>query len=207
MHLYFDLDGTLFETEPVVLAASRAFCEEFRRPYPGDPSVLSKVGRPLPEFLENLLGAPADEAATRRYNETECAEVLRNGRLFEGAKAALMALKTEGHTLFVLSNGVMEYIELVLSATGVRPLFAALYTAGNSPSKAHKLREVLPPNTPAAFVRDTVDDLKAARENNLPHIAALYGYGGEDAYDSFSYLARSPADIPAIVRRLCDPAS
>ena len=204
MHLYFDLDGTLFETKPVVVSAARVFLEQLGRPYPGDDAILSQVGRPMPQFMQGILNAPTVSGGEiALFDALERAEVRKSGRLFSGTEGVLQKLHEEGHTLFLLSNGQMEYIELVLQTTGIRSLFQDVYTAGASPSKAYKLREVLPVNTPALFVGDTIDDLQAARQNNIPHIAALFGYGGAAAYDSASHKAYSPQDILTIVRRLC----
>lgn len=203
MHLYFDLDGTLFETRPVITATVRDFLSQTGRPYPGDEAVLSFVGCPMDKFMRGITGAPSvPEEDVALFTAIEFENVRKNGRLFAGTESALRELKEAGHTLYVLSNGYIDYIELVLQSTGVRGLFSDIYTATYSPSKACRLREVLPPNAPAAFMGDTMDDLLAARENNLPHIAALYGYGGAAAYDDASYKARTPLDIPPIVRRL-----
>jgi len=204
MHLYFDLDGTLFETKPVITATVRAFLSQTGRPYPGDEAVLSFVGRPMDVFMRGITGASSvSEEEVELFCAIEFDLVRKTGRLFDGTESALRALKEDGHALYVLSNGYIDYIEVVLQSTGARGLFDAIYTATYSPSKAHRLREVLPLGASAAFIGDTVDDLLAARQNSLPHIAARYGYGGADAFDAASYLAASPRDIPAIVRRLC----
>lgn len=203
MKLYFDLDGTLFQTEITVLAAARAFFDELRLQYPGDEEILTHVGRPMKVFMRNIMGVSAvTDEDMRHFRSIEHAIVRQQGKLFDGVKTMLTSLKKDGHATYVCSNGGPEYIELVLSSTGIRECFDDIYTAREYPSKAEKVREVLRGDTNAVFIGDTGDDRLAARQNDIPFIAALYGYGGDAVKDENAYNAGAPEDICAIVKKL-----
>lgn len=203
MKLFFDLDGTLFQTELTVLAAARTFFDELKLPYPRVEEILSHVGRPMNVFLQNIMGGmTVSNEIRQRFRTIEQVMVRRQGKLFDCVPPVLTSLKEDNHSLYICSNGSLEYIELVLSSTGISTYFDGKYSAKEYPSKSDRLREVLQGDTDAVFIGDTADDRMAARQNNLPFIAALYGYGGDGVRDKNSYLAEEPEDIYAKIRQI-----
>lgn len=203
MKLFFDLDGTLYNTIITCIAAAKATFVEYGLPLPAEDVIMSGVGMPSSAFMRNLFGGDEPpEGFDRCFTELEYGLVSEVGELFDGVHEMLLALKDNGHSLNVCSNGGEKYIDLVLNRGGIKHLFDGIYTAKYHPSKAEKVAELLSNDTNAVFIGDTADDRVAARRNNLPFIAALYGFGGDGMVDNLAYKATKPSDILGIVNQL-----
>ena len=203
MHLYFDLDGTLYRTECAAVHAVQTLFAELDIPAPPDRQILSCIGKTTDCFLQSLLPLCIQPGAVRdRFRELDHQAVREHGRLFAGVTQLLEQLRAAGHRLSVCSNGSLQYIDLVLESTGIGVFFEHRYTAKNSPSKADFLKTVLTSDELSVFVGDTGDDVDAAKLNHLPSIAAAYGYGDPGWLRKATFMALSPPDILSAVHQM-----
>ena len=206
MQLLFDLDGTLFQTKPVLLRTAQLLFRALGTSAPDDGTILKSAGKSTPDFLRDLL--PSDAEFTRAlalYPKTLNTAIADCGELFPGTREMLSALHDEGHPLVICSKSSVEYIDLVLKRTGIAGLFAARYSSGEYPSKAALFCEIAAPRE-AVVIGDTFPDIAAALENRIASIAAMYGYGNPQKLLGATVTADSPTDIYACVRRLCEYA-
>ena len=209
--LIFDLDGTLFHTETVIVPAVReAFALHGLAP-PPDHEICSLIGRTSAEYEPWLHGLCSPDVADRIVStavERELELIPTAGALYPGVPAALTELREYTGAMAVCSNGSRRYVEAVLSAHGIDWFFDAIRC--RRPDDRHKpqmvgdLLEALGARGPArgVLVGDRNDDVEAARANGLRAVGCAYGYGGDGELEGADAIAASPAEMAKLVRRV-----
>ncbi len=186
--MIFDLDGTLFKTETLLLPAYEAAFEQMRREgtykgeTPPEERILGSLGLLLEHIWENVLPGSQPDVRKRadelllHYQLEGLAE--GKGELYSGVESTLQALRRNGVRLFVASNGLEPYVKGVIQAKGLAPLFEGLYSAGEykTRSKADLVRLLLDRHSvrTAWMVGDRSSDVEAGRANDLPVIGCDY---------------------------------
>jgi len=222
--ILFDLDGTLVDTAPDLLASLN--------------TVLRRVGhRPVvPRELRNMVGHGVKALFERAFNETGisvspeeladyCGEfvahyranIARASRPFPHVPETLKRLADEGATLGVCTNKPQELTELLLGQLDLARYFGAVYGSGkasrNKPDPRHVLELVDALNGTgerAVMVGDSMIDVAAARGAHIPVIVMSYGYspvaardlGADAVLDDFAVLPETIARVTkkALVR-------
>lgn len=121
-----DLDGTLVDSGPAIVATVRAACESVGVSWK-DMDLSSAVGPPLVTTFGRLLPdrrliPPALDAYRSIYVE----EVKRSAVPMPGALGALEAMFRDGVALGVATYKLCSVAEIVLQAAGMRPYFRAV---------------------------------------------------------------------------------
>jgi phosphoglycolate phosphatase len=185
--ILFDLDGTLIDSSPGILASfGRILAADGLRP--AVPLEASLIGPPLAATLRQVSGVD-DEARLARLVEAFKQDYDTAGHLatemFPGVAAGLAQLAAGGARLFIVTNKRMVPTRRILEALGLAQFFAGIHTRDETqpmaPSKAAITRRIIAhyaidPER-AFFVGDSDEDAAAARENGLHFIHATYGYG------------------------------
>jgi phosphoglycolate phosphatase len=186
--MLFDLDGTLFRTETLLLPAYHAAFDQLRAeglyegPTPPEELILGSLGMLLEHIWQRVL-PDAAPAARRRIDELLLERQLEGleqgqGRLYEGVAETLRELHGRGVRLFVASNGLEAYVKGVVRATGIAPYFEGLYSAGEyrTRSKADLVKLLLEKHgvKTAWMVGDRSSDVDAGRRNGLTVIGCDY---------------------------------
>lgn len=186
-HILFDLDGTLIDSAPAILASFRdAFAHCGRTPARViDESI---IGPPLLETLELLSGSrDADligrlaEGFKASYDSTGYKATLAYG----GVGEMLAGLRSAGLNLSIATNKRIHPTRLILEHLGWSAYFEAVYALDlfpeRLPHKAAMIGRLLEdrniPRSRAVYVGDRAEDRDAAFANALPFIAATWGYG------------------------------
>jgi len=183
----FDLDGTLIDSAPAILASFRqAFAESgvaAVRPIESDI-----IGPPLRETLELISGTqdPATittltEAFTRAYDGGG----LKATTAYEGVEHMLRELKAAGKTLHIATNKRLLPTKMILDMFGWHTLFNTIYAldmiSPRLPSKAamiaRQLGDLALDTATTAYVGDRAEDGESADANGLAFFAATWGYG------------------------------
>ena len=214
----FDLDGTLFESESVLLPAYRRTFDRlreegrFKGPTPPEERIISALGLLLDEIWKRVL-PDADLSVRRRADELlieyQLEELRRgNGRLYPGVRETVAALAESGVRLFIASNGRREYVEGVAVCTGIAAWFEAFYTAGEygTASKAELVGRLLAERRigSAWMVGDRASDVEAARKNGMFAVGCRYaGFGGEEELAGADVVVSDIAELLRLYRECC----
>ena len=186
-HVLFDLDGTLIDSAPAILASYRdAFAATGRQAVvPIDASI---VGPPLLETLQMLAGtsdarviAPLAEGFKASYDSTG----YRQTAAYEGVTEMLQQLADAGCTLSIATNKRLLPTRLILAHLGWADHFAAVYALDlfepRFPDKAAMIARLMQDQAiarnAAVYIGDRSEDGESADANGLPFIAATWGYG------------------------------
>jgi len=184
----FDCDGTLVDSQHLIVACMTQACVDrgFGAPDPG--SVRRVIGLPLVQAIAQLF----PEAGASEHRDV--AEGYRNAfhtlraaddfsePLFSGAREALQVLQDSGVLMGVATGKGRRGLEAVLDHHGIREHFVVLKTADDGPGKprpdilmaAMSETGVSPAQT--AMIGDTVFDMKMAVSAGTAAIGVAWGY-------------------------------
>jgi phosphoglycolate phosphatase len=186
-HVLFDLDGTLIDSAPAILASYReAFAAAGRTPaIPIDAGI---VGPPLLETLQMLTGSRdavliAELAA--HFKASYDTSGYRQTAAYAGVGDMLGRLTASGRTLAIATNKRLHPTRLILAHLGWAGHFDAVYALDmfepRLPDKATMIARLLVdhaiPHDAAVYVGDRSEDGESADANRLPFLAATWGYG------------------------------
>lgn len=189
--IILDIDGTLWDTTPMVAEAWNRVLEKredvaFRA---SSEKLKALFGRPLsviasmifPEFSKEEQTVLIDlccEEEHRTLEETP-------GQVFEGVVETIRELS--GHTkVCIVSNCQAGYIELTMKALGIEKYITDFECPGYTGlSKGENCKLVMERNgfTSAVYVGDTQGDCEAAAFAGIPFVFCEYGFGQTEHYD------------------------
>jgi phosphoglycolate phosphatase len=217
--IIFDLDGTLVDTAPDLLAALNFVLTKagHRAVAPAELRHLVGYGvRALFEraFLETSTDVSAEQLAdySRQFLDHYRANIARESRPFPGVPETLDLLAQSGAKLGVCTNKPHDLTELLLADLDLTKYFPAVHGAGRMPYNKPDARHVLDvlealsgTRECAIFIGDSPVDVAAARAARIPVIVMSYGYtpvpaaelGADAVTDDFTTL---PGLISRLVR-------
>lgn len=195
--LIFDLDGTLFQTETLLLPAYHATFEQLRSEgtytgeTPPERHILESLGMLLDHIWKRIL-PETDVSVHHRACELLTAYQMEGlargeGKLYDGVADTLRKLRENGIRLFVASNGLEPYVKGVIRAKGLEMLFEkeGLYSAGQyqTGSKVELVKLLMDTHggTGAWMVGDRSSDVEAGHGNGLYVVGCDYAGFGEEA--------------------------
>jgi phosphoglycolate phosphatase len=184
----FDVDGTLIDSQHLILAAMAVAFDRAGHPLPAPEAVLGVVGLSLPEAMA-ALAAHLPEAETLALAEHYRASFVA-GRgdaaeapLYPGARAALERLEADPGTLLGVATGkARRGLDHVLAHHGLGRFFVTAQTADAHPSKPHPsmllaaLSETGVAAERAVMVGDTEFDVRMGRAAGMATIGVAWGY-------------------------------
>ena len=174
-------------------------------------SLLGCVGPPLPVAFRTLLrsaDARVIEQAIAAYRERfETTGIFENA-LYPGVREALAVLQQEGHRMRIVTAKPQPYAIRILEHFEIDRFFDAVHgptLADRTHNKVilieEALREVA--SSDAVMIGDRGEDIRAARANGIPAIAARWGYGSAEELSAADpdYAAEDINDVVQWVRR------
>jgi phosphoglycolate phosphatase len=210
-HVLVDLDGTLTDSAPGILASLRHAFDAEGLDLPTVEVLLTAIGPPF-ELGLPLIGVPADRvvAVVEHYRgRYETVGLFENG-LYEGVVEMLDALAATGVVLGLATAKPEPSARRIIDHFGLADRFAVVAGATYEPGRrtkaeviAHALGELdVRPGRHVVMVGDRDHDVLAARELGLVSIAAGWGYGSREELTTagVDVVAEQPADVVEIVR-------
>ncbi|MGD9679163.1 MAG: HAD family hydrolase [Vulcanibacillus sp.] len=192
--IIFDLDGTLFQTDKLVITSFKNTFRELQRDgykfetLPSEKEILAVIGLTLDNIWGKLLTELPKEAYIKASNYLLRYELegirAGYGSLYPGVVDTLIELNNSGLKLFIASNGIREYIYEVTKAFKIDNLFTAQYCANdfNTNSKSELVKKIISFHNikKGIMVGDRLSDVEAGINNNLYVIGCNFGFSFED---------------------------
>jgi phosphoglycolate phosphatase len=189
--IVFDVDGTLIDSQHLILAAMARAFEAAGHPLPERAAILGIVGLSLPEAMAALaphLSEPETLGLAARYRESFVAQRAAgagygDAPLYPGALAALERLAADPSTRLGVATGkARRGLEHVFAAHGLTRFFATAQTSDSHPSKPHPsmllaaLAETGCQADAAVMVGDTEFDIAMGRAAGFATVGVAWGY-------------------------------
>ena len=183
----FDVDGTLVDSQAVIVASmTRAFAK-VDRPAPDRGEILSGVGLSLPLLVTRL--TPGLDEETRAEIEAgyrtaygPTAAEYGETALYPGVVEGLERLRSVGLTLGIATGKSRRGLDRLIAAQGWDDLFATLQCADDHPSKPHPAmieRALLETGTEpnrGVMIGDTTFDAAMAAAAGVTMVGVDWGY-------------------------------
>ncbi|SDX19923.1 HAD family hydrolase [Paenibacillus sp. CF384] len=213
--IIFDMDGTLFETDTLLIHVHERIFETLRaeglymKPTPPVEKLLGCLGMLLEDIWRKVM-PDGTEAAQRRADELLLQYELEGleageGELYPHVAETLQSLKEQGFRLFVASNGLERYVKEVARYKGIAPLFDGLYSAGEygTASKIYLVARLMEDHgvKSAWMVGDRSSDVEAGKSNGLGVIGCAYAvYGRKEELQGADALISDFRELLALTQ-------
>lgn len=213
----FDLDGTLVETAPDLVATlNKVLASEGLSPVPYEQA-RNMVGHGAKHMIERGYAAtglplPVDLSPVlfERFIATYLAHIADTSHPFPGCLDALDTLLDAGATLVVATNKRTDLATALLEKLNMSGYFAAIIGADMAPAPKPDGRHILfaveeadgDPDM-AIMVGDSASDVNGAKNAGVPVIAVTFGYteipardlGADVVLDHFDQLVGAIAKL------------
>ena len=209
--VFFDLDGTLVDSAPDLVAAVQALCTELGAPPPDAQAVREVVSAGGRAMLRRGL-AGADDAMIDqwlpRFPDLYSVRMAVHTRLYDGMARVLEVFESRRVAWGIVTNKPGWLARPMLEQIGLHARCAALVTGDclpvRKPDPAPVLRACELAGVDAAhsvFVGDDLRDVQAGHAAGLLTIAAAWGYldGGDPRRWGADQVVDTPAGLlPAL---------
>jgi len=181
----FDLDGTLLDTAPDILAAANRLLGAHGLHPLTLAEIIPMIGDGAKVLCERAFaarGRPVPDGAVQAYTDDPALEAGPQTCLFPGIAALLEELLADGWRLAVCTNKPVVPARAVLAHFGIADKFRAIGGGDSFPTRkpdpAHLLATMgLAGGGRAVMIGDHANDMLAARGAGIPAIFAGWGYG------------------------------
>jgi phosphoglycolate phosphatase len=204
----FDLDGTLSDSAPGILASLRHAFTVNGLPQLDPTTERALLGPPFYESLPPLIGG--DEklpGVIAAYRERYAAGGMYDCVAYDGMRDVLAAARASGLRMAVATSKPEPYAVPIVEHLGLASFFDTIggdELDGSLPTKALVIDKVLgrlgrPDPAEVLMVGDREHDVIGAREHGIRCVGAAWGYGrpGELARAGADPVCAVPRDLPA----------
>ncbi|MGL4974767.1 MAG: HAD-IA family hydrolase [Bosea sp. (in: a-proteobacteria)] len=212
----FDVDGTLVNSEAIILGAQRETFRQCGLAFPGREAGLGVVGLTLDIALMQLAGlSEPDDRLTETYKQVFHAMRVQAETdpafaepLYPGAAETLAKLAARPDITLAIATGKSRRgADYIIERNGWRELFASIQTADDAPSKPHPgmienaMRETGAAASQTWMIGDSSFDMQMAVAAGVTPVAVAWGFQPVEA------LVRAgarhvAADYPALTELL-----
>lgn len=209
LSILFDLDGTVVDSKPGILASSAAALRALGH-RPDGLQIDNLIGPPLEEAMAEILGRFGDDRvgeAVIAYRSHYGSAGFLETTVYPGIPAALDRLLAMEATLYIATSKRTVFAEQILRHLGLLDRFAGVY--GSEPGGAFDRkgdliadvmrRHGLSPDR-CMMVGDRRQDVEGGRMNDVSTVGVLWGYGdlAELTSAGAGQLVARPVELLAI---------
>jgi phosphoglycolate phosphatase len=186
---FFDLDGTLTDSQPGLYVSFLAGLKAVGVPPLSGPQLAPFLGTPLPEMFRNIKkdisGAEIDIGIKAFRRAYEHDGILQN-RLYPGVCEMLEAIVSRGGAVWIVTSKPQHYAIQVVRNLGLDEYVVGVIGAGldENDSKTDLIGRALldakVSSRDATMLGDRHYDITGAIQNGVFPVGALWGYGSFD---------------------------
>lgn len=206
--LLFDLDGTLADSAPGIVAGFRFALATVGAPEPDGDLTTVVVGPPMIDTFRRIgLDEEQAQAGVAAYMDFyRTGEGWKRSSLFDGVPGMLDGLA--GRRLAVATSKNEGVAQRMLTHFGVADRFEVIAGASDDGSRRAKADVVasalerlgVAAGDPALLVGDRLHDVEGAAEHGLPTVVAGWGYGTREETAGARWRAETVAELEDLLR-------
>ncbi|WP_240329265.1 HAD hydrolase-like protein [Stenotrophomonas sp. G4] len=207
--LFFDMDGTLIDSEVGITTCIAYALQKMDHPVPPQETLLGWIGPSLRTTFAPLFGEPERvEQAVAFYRERFDVEGWREHTIYPDIEAVVRALHARGHRLAVVTAKNEPHARRIVEHLPFGGLFEDVIGStpdGSRSSKPQLVGEALHRLQLAPqhcwMIGDRRMDIEGARHHGLRSVGVLWGFGGEQELTQAGagQLAHDPAQLLALL--------
>ncbi|EPG67332.1 HAD family hydrolase [Leptospira wolffii] len=212
--LAFDVDGTLFSSEGIILEtyaeAIRRFSEISGTPIqiPDRDRIMLEIGKPVKTIFLNLV--PQLKESERDQISDSVLELLVSkiksgkGEFYPNVYETVSSLKKKGYLILAASNGRRPYIETIFEVSGILSLFDSILVLDNQGLNtkadlvAKYLKDLSLEPDELLMIGDRNSDHEAARKNGSPFAFCAFGHAPEGEIPDWEVVLAKLSDLDSV---------
>lgn len=209
--IIFDMDGTLFTSEPILHSAYLEAVTEFEKTFsrslkkPSLEDILRHVGYPASVIFKNLFPDITDQereklntlALNALLNKIEYNDQL----IYDGIEPLLKKIYLHNKKMFMASNGRRRYIQKIIDAFQMNEYFDPFLTIEDpaTPTKSAIVEYYITnynlDKETTLMVGDRKSDIIAAQDNGIPFAGVTWGHGAKDEISEADFIYEKVSDF------------
>jgi phosphoglycolate phosphatase len=212
-NIIFDLDGTLIDSGPSIIAAlQKSFSELDIKPI----SIITTdlIGPPLIEIISKLIPKSKInsvqsivEGFKSHYDEKFCIEA----NIYDGVSELLIFLKNKNIKIYIATNKRMKPTVKIIQHLEWGVIFDDIYTIDSnvtlfqnkSMMLDHLKSNLSLSSNDSLYIGDRYEDAEAAFKVGLPFMMAKWGYSGEKNLQLNIKGIECPFELKNFIKKLC----
>jgi phosphoglycolate phosphatase len=208
----FDLDGTLVDSAPGIVASVRVAAAALGLPEPTPEQLRAMIGPPLQDGFAATFGLTHADVgrAVAAYRAHYTAGAMLDAPPYPGIPELLAALRAHGAVLAVATSKPETFAVRILEHGGLLGQFASVHGATLDGAVRHKDQVVgaalaaHPGGRDPVLVGDRAQDVLGAAVHGLPCIGAGWGPAEDGELEAAGAvaIAATPAEVPACVEQV-----
>ncbi len=210
MNVLLDLDGTLTDSRPGIVASIRHALRALGHDAPEEAALQKYIGPPLHAAFRELLPVKADSDVARAiaaYRERYVAVGMFENDVYTGVLDSLQLLQRRGARLYVATSKPQVFAQRILEHFELSHFFENIYGSeldGQRTDKieliAHVLAQSQLRKEQTVMVGDRHHDIVGAKTNGVRAAGALWGYGShaELTGAGAETLLAAPSDLGSL---------
>lgn len=211
----FDVDGTLCDSQDLIVAAMAGAFAAVDLPCPDRGAVLAIVGLSLPVAMARLMPDQPAEVQARLVDAYKATFMTERSRklapLFDGVGVLIAALSADPDVMLGIATGKSRKgLRLLLQGHSMEAVFATQQVADDHPSKPHPsmlfaaMAETGVSPERAVMIGDTTYDVEMGRAAGIATIGVSWGYHPVAALQTAGagLVVNRAAEIPSALERI-----
>ncbi len=203
--VFFDLDGTLTDSAPGILACVRYALDKLGVEPGAQVTAANFIGPPLSTSFSKVYGLNSEDTAraVAYYRERFSTVGLFENSVYPGVPQMLQALRDAGKRLVLATSKPEIYTIRILEHFDLAKYFDEVAGATLDESRSDKPAVLrygmelcgIVSGEGCAMIGDRASDITSGHSCGMLGIGVLYGSGSLEELQSADYLAATPADI------------
>ena len=207
--LFFDLDGTLVDSEIGIVGSIAHAFAQLGQPVPASDALRAWIGPPLRDSFQAHFADPAlVEQALALYRQRYDAQGWREHTVFPAIGAAVEALAAAGHRVAVVTSKNERFARRIVETLPFAAHFEEVVGASDDGLRRFKsdliaeaLRRLSLQPAQCVMIGDRRMDIEGANHHGMRSIGVLWGFGdaAELRQAGAGALAQEPAQLPQLL--------
>ncbi len=212
-YIFFDLDGTITQSEFGIIRSARHALLKMNIDTSGesDKDMQKFIGPPLHHSFSVFYGMSDEDAdkAVKLYREYYEVEGIFDAPLFEGMEEVVKTLSSKGKKLYVVTSKPQVSAKRIIEYFHLDDYFTAVIgpdKSEKSPNKKQLIERAVAENEiddlrTVIMIGDRKYDIEGANGAKVDSVGVLYGYGNleELTEAGATYIVENPLDILAVI--------
>ncbi len=186
--LFFDLDGTLIDSEPGIINGIQHVFASMGQPVPDAASLRPWIGPPMRDSFQSVFSEESQVAQAlalyrQRYDTLGWTELT----VYAGIPALIATLQAAGHRLAVVTSKNERSARQILENLPFGACFEEIVGASDDGTRRFKsdliaeaLRRLAVPTTQCVMIGDRRMDIEGAGHHQMRSVGVLWGFGERD---------------------------
>ncbi len=206
--VFLDLDGTLMDSKPGILASLTHAFRSTGHGHIAEEDLTWMIGPPFQDSFARI-GIEEPLPVLEAYRVHYQASGMYDAEVYAGVDGMIADLTEIGARLYLATAKPHAYATKITKHFGLAPSFLAEFgpeldgTRGwKGDLLAHALGLTGEVAEASVMVGDRHHDVAAGKEVGMATIAVTWGYGGPDEWNDADVVVSSPRDIPGAIAGL-----